>query len=269
MAIYHLSSQIIKRSAGRSSVAAAAYRAAAKLTDQRTGLDHDYTRKRHVDDAVIYLPATAPSAYADRATLWNAVEKKENRKDSQTAREIDVAIPVELTQPQMKNLVAGFVKQQFVDEGMIADVCYHHLDGTNPHCHIMLTMREVTKDGFGKKNRDWNDKKRLQQWRRAWESHANHALAQSGSKATIDHRTLKAQGIDRAPEKHLGTEVNQMIKRGEIPDRAVPTMLKRLRQQLKDVQNEIKRLMNTVRNRHGQRSGRGVAIESRRRPKPS
>lgn len=255
MAIYHLSTQIIKRSAGRSSVAAAAYRAAEKLKDVRAGILHDYTRKKGVDESVIYLPTSAPREYENRETLWNAVEQKENRKDAQLSREIDVAIPCGLSHPEMKQLVSHYVKQQFVNEGMIADVCYHDLDSGNPHCHIMLTMRHVDADGFRQKNRKWNDKTKLQQWREAWTYHANTALENSGSRSRIDHRTLKEQGINREPEKHLGPAVHQMVKRGQVPDRAVSTVLKRLRERLKVVQEEIKRLMTANRNGRGVRQG--------------
>lgn len=151
MAIYHLSSQIIKRAKGRSAVAASAYRAGVKLLDERTGLTHDYSRKAGCNEAIILAPEHAPEWMLTRETLWNGVELKESRKDAQVAREIDIALPVELPPHKMKVLVKDYVKTQFVDSGMIADVAYHHLGGHNPHCHIMLTMRDIMGNGFGLK----------------------------------------------------------------------------------------------------------------------
>lgn len=247
MAIYHLSTQVVKRSEGLSVVAGAAYRAGAQLTDERTGITHDYTRKPHVDGSMIYLPAQAPRKFTDRETLWNAVEQKEKRGDAQLAREINIAIPKELTIAQMQTLVEDYVQQQFVDEGMIADVCYHDLHRHNPHCHILLTMRDITAEGFGNKNRAWNNKQVLQQWRQSWTYHANDALAQAGHHARIDHRTLKAQGIDREPEQHLGQVVNYMVQRGDVPRRGIKTMLQRIRKELQALKVDVIRLMRAGR----------------------
>ncbi|WP_181946260.1 MobA/MobL family protein, partial [Klebsiella pneumoniae] len=134
MAIYHLSMKIISRSSGYSAVASAAYRSGSLMLDERTGLTHDYTRKSGVAE---------PAWCTNRAELWNAVEKAERRKNSQLAREIELAIPHELPQDAARETVLAFVRENFVSQGMIADVAFHHMDKTNPHAHIMLTTRAV------------------------------------------------------------------------------------------------------------------------------
>ncbi|WKR68475.1 MobQ family relaxase [Escherichia coli] len=168
MAIYHLSMKIISRSSGYSAVASAAYRSGSLMLDERTGLTHDYTRKSGVAEAVILTPATAPAWCTNRAELWNAVEKAECRKNSQLAREIELAIPRELPQDAARETVLAFVRENFVSQGMIADVAFHHMDKTNPHAHIMLTTRAVGPAGFGGKVRDWNDRTHAETWRASW-----------------------------------------------------------------------------------------------------
>ena len=160
MADYRLSAQVIKRSDGRSAIAAAAYRSAERLLDERTGLTSDYSRKDGVTHAEIVAPDNTPDWMHDRAQLWNAVEAVERRKDAQLAREVQLSLPHELTDEQRKELVLGFVKEQFVAKGMIADIAIHapSADGDqrNHHAHVMLTMRTLTNEGFGNKARDWN-----------------------------------------------------------------------------------------------------------------
>ncbi|WP_192824711.1 MobA/MobL family protein, partial [Escherichia coli] len=117
-------------------VASAAYRSGSVIPDDRTGLIHDYTRKRGVDDAVILTPANVPSWCSDRSVLWNAVEKAEQRRNSQLAREIELAIPREISREAAREAVLAFVRENFVSRGMIADVAFHHMDRTNPHAHI-------------------------------------------------------------------------------------------------------------------------------------
>jgi len=95
------------------------------------------------------------------------------------AREVEVALPVELTADQQRELVLGFVRSQLVDAGMVADIAIHHADGDNPHAHILLTMRDIGPDGFGK-NRAWNDKQLLEIWREQWAEHTNRALEKAG-----------------------------------------------------------------------------------------
>jgi hypothetical protein len=125
-----------------------------------------------------------------------------------------VALPCELTPDQNLKLIRGFVQSQFVDKGMIADLAIHHAKGENPHAHILLTTREITPQGFGQKNRDWNKTEALEDWRKSWQEQANIALSTAGHECRIDHRTLEAQGIERIPQIHLGAKVNEMEKRG-------------------------------------------------------
>ena len=219
MAIYHLAVQIIKRSAGRSATAAAAYRAHEKIEDERTGLTHDYTRRRGEVEAFILAPDQAPDWAHDRAALWNEAEAAEKRKDAQVAREINVALPVELTPAQQRDLIERYAKNLYVADGMIADVAIHRDHEENPHAHIMLTTREITAEGFGQKNRTWNDKELLEEWRHGWEVMANHDLERAGHDERIDSRTLEAQGIDRMPTIHEGPAVRQMEQRGIKTDR--------------------------------------------------
>ena len=121
MAIYHCSVKIIGRSSGRSSVAASAYRAGQKITNERDGITHDYTRKTGVAHSEIILPDHAPSEYNDRATLWNAVEKIERRSDSQTAREVEVALPLEFSLKENIEVVKNYINENFISKGMCAD----------------------------------------------------------------------------------------------------------------------------------------------------
>lgn len=223
MAIYHLSAQIIGRSAGRSATAAAAYRAHEKIIDERTGITHDYTRRRGDFESFIMAPDHAPDWAHDRNRLWNEVEKIEKRKDAQLAREINVALPVELTPAQQRDLIHEYVEENMVSRGMIADVAIHHDHPENPHAHIMLTMRDISADGFGKKNREWNPDFRFGQvkdagkyidWREAWANLTNEHLSFYRHETRIDHRTLEAQGIDRLPTIHEGPAVRQMEQRG-------------------------------------------------------
>ncbi len=215
MAIYHYSVGIISRSKGRSATAAAAYRAAERIEDIRTGEIHDYRKKKGVDEKFILAPVQAPDWVYNRQKLWNEVELGERRKDSQLSREINVAIPVELSKVQQVELVKEFVQKEFVNEGMVADVAFHNLSNHNPYAHIMLTMREIDKDGFSKKKQTaWNRRELLEKQREAWAVHANRALEKAQVDEKIDHRSLEAQGINRIPQIHLGANVNAMMKRG-------------------------------------------------------
>ena len=147
MAIYHCSIKVISRGKGKSAVAAAAYRAGEKITNEFDGMTHDYTHKGGVVHTEILLPDHAPAEYTDRAVLWNEVEKIEKAKNAQLAREIEIALPRELTREQGISLVRKYVKRHFVAAGMCADVCLHDTGGGNPHAHIMLTMRPIDERG--------------------------------------------------------------------------------------------------------------------------
>ena len=235
MAIYHLHVSMVKRSSGRSSVAAAAYRSAEKLKSEHDNVTHDYspksssvnasayrsgeklgeydyTRKQGVVHTEILLPENAPQEYADRATLWNAVEQSEKRRDAQTARDIDIALPIEFDRQEQIMLVRDYVKENFVDKGMCADFAIHDKEDGNPHAHILLTTREVTEKGFCKKNRDWNSTKQLKEWRENWANACNKRLREFNKH--IDHRTLKAQGIEREPTIHVGVVAKYMERKG-------------------------------------------------------
>lgn len=219
MAIYHLNAQVISRGKGRSVIAAAAYRAGTRLKDELQGLIYDYKQKGGVVYTEIFLPAHAPARLRVRETLWNEVDREEKRKDAQTAREMNVALPVELDREEQEELVRNFARSM-TDEGMIADVAIHDKEDGNPHAHIMLTTREIGSDGtWGKKNRDWNKKEVLEGWRVRWEEMANDALQKAGSEERIDHRSNEARGIEKLPTIHEGFAAREMEKRGEVSDR--------------------------------------------------
>jgi len=195
IAIYHLSIKIISRGKGKSAVAASAYRSAEKITNEYDGMIHDYTKKGGVTHTEILLPDHAPKKYFDRSTLWNAVEKIEKNKNSQLAREIELALPAELSSEQNLSLVREYVNQNFVSVGMCADICIHDKKDGNPHAHIMLTMRPFEEDGsWGAKSKkeymldengekiilksgeyksrkinstDWNDQTKAEEWRKS------------------------------------------------------------------------------------------------------
>jgi len=147
MAIYHLEAKVINRGNGRSACAAAAYMSCSRIYNDYDGIQHDYTRKQGLVWQRVFLPENAPSAWQDREILWNAVEETEKTKDSRLAREFVAALPIELNQEQWKAVVSQFVMEQFVTDGMCADVCIHDTDGHNPHAHIMLTVRPLDEHG--------------------------------------------------------------------------------------------------------------------------
>ena len=147
MAIYHLEAKVISRGVGRSAVAASAYMSCSRIYNDYDGIQHDYTRKQGLVYEQVLLPPQAPPEWADRSVLWNAVEEAEKTKDSRLAREIIVALPIELSKKQNISLITEFVKDNFVNDGMCADICIHDTDGHNPHAHIMLTVRPLDENG--------------------------------------------------------------------------------------------------------------------------
>ena len=194
MAIFHLDFKILKRSEGRSSVAKAAYHARCRITDERTGDTYDYSRRTDLYGHFILAPVNAPEHIVkDSTALWNEVERVERQQNGQTARYFDVAIPAELNNDEKKKLVLEYCQKNFVDKGMIADIAFHDLDSDNPHAHVMLTLKTIGPEGFGKKERSWNDRKMSVLWRESWASMANSYLAAAGSSERIDHRSLQAQ----------------------------------------------------------------------------
>ncbi|MES2443797.1 MAG: Ti-type conjugative transfer relaxase TraA [Pseudomonadota bacterium] len=218
MAIYHFSAKVISRAAGSSALASAAYRSASRLYDQRLDRHHDFSNKAGVVHSEVMLPDGAPEHLSDRERLWNDVEAAELRKDAQLAREIEFAIPREMTKAQGIELARDFVRDEFVDRGMIADLNVHWdvaADGQpRPHAHVMLTMRDVGEDGFGSKNRDWNRTDLLERWRERWSEHVNARLAELDIDARVDHRSLEAQGIDLEPQHKIGPAASRMAAQG-------------------------------------------------------
>src|SRR2546430_6073827 len=222
MAIYHLHVKVIGRKAGSSAVASAAYRSASRLRDERLDRSHDFSAKRGVVHSEVLLPENAPEAWSDRKRLWNDVEAFEIRKDAQLAREVEFALPRELTQAQGIELARDFAQAGFVDQGMIADLNVHWdmaEDGSlKPHAHVMLTMRAVNvdgdKNGFGPKVRDWNRTEMVERWRERWAALANERLAELDIDARIDHRSLEAQGIALEPQNQIGAPAQRIDGEG-------------------------------------------------------
>ena len=242
IAIYHCSIKIVSRGKGKSAVAAAAYRAGEKLTNEWDGLTHDYTKKGGVVHSEILLPAHAPPAFSDRSTLWNSVEEAEKSNNAQLAREVEIALPVELSREEQIRLVREYCSSQFVSKGMCADFNIHDTGGGNPHAHILLTMRpmdergkwlpkskkEYVLDENGERVKlpsgryktrkvdlvDWNNQENAEVWRKAWADLTNDFLERNGSPERIDHRSNAERGIDELPTVHMGVAACQMEKKG-------------------------------------------------------
>ncbi len=203
----------ISRSKQQSAVASAAYRAGEKLEDKRVGETFDYTRKQSVEATRIIAPSPAPDWVMDRATLWNTVEATEKRKDAQLAREVQVAIPDELPKEVREQLVWDFCQDNFVSMGMIVDVAIHGPTKENPrnwHWHGMLTMRTIGPDGFGLKERSWNENQHVERWKRNWETACNAALEQIGSSTRVDMRSIEER---HAEQLRFATEATNWIDR--------------------------------------------------------
>ena len=242
IAIYHCNISIVSRGKGKSAVAAAAYRSGEKLTNEWDGMTHDYTRKGGVVHTEIMLPPHAPPSFSDRSTLWNSVELYEKAGNAQLAREIDAALPIELSREEQIRLVREYCSSQFVSRGMCVDFAIHDTNSGNPHCHIMLTMRPLDERGAwaakSKKEYDldengerirlpsgrykthkidltgWNDKDNTLLWRKAWADFTNDFLERNGSPERIDHRSNAERGIDEIPTVHMGVAACQMEKKG-------------------------------------------------------
>jgi ATP-dependent exoDNAse (exonuclease V) alpha subunit len=233
MAIYHLSIKPVARSAGRSAPAAAAYRSATRILDAATGEVHDYRRKRGVEASEILLPTQASGAAwaQDRAALWNAAEAAEARKDGRVAREYEVALPAELTPAQRLALAREFGQALADRFGVAVDVAVHrpHREGDvrNHHAHLLATTRQVGEGGLAAKaTPELSDSKRARQGlsrskeevaelRAQWAALTNEHLQRHGHTARVDHRSLKAQGIEREVSSHLGPIVMERLRRGK------------------------------------------------------
>ena len=224
VAIFHLSVKTVSRSAGRSSTAAAAYRAGVEITDRQTGEVHDYRRKSGIESAELFLPAGAPKWVTDRAELWNAAEKSETRKNSTVAREFEVALPAELSADQRRELAHDFSKALVKKYGFAADCAIHAPgkdgDSKNHHAHILCSTRKLTAEGFTAKTRELDDRAtgaaQVVECRELFASMTNAALERAGQSVRVDHRSLEAQGIDREPTEHLGPSASAIERRGEV-----------------------------------------------------
>lgn len=210
MAIFHFSAQVASRSAGKSAVAMSAYRSGEEIKDERTGEKKFYPRQV-APETIILAPKHAPEWVYDRSRLWNEVEKAEKRVDAQLCREINIALPKEFDNELQTRVVTDYIQSNFVDRGMVADIAIHRDDTENPHFHVMLTMREITSEGFGKKDRSWNEKRLVEEWREKWSEAANRYLAPD---AQIDHRSHEARELEVLPTVHEGHIVRSMEERG-------------------------------------------------------
>lgn len=255
------------------------------MTSDYDGITHDYTKKRGVVMTEILLSKNAPIQYYNRSRLWNAVEKVEKAKNAQLAREIEVSIPKELKFREGYNLVNEFCNSNFVDKGMIADICFYDKGDGNPHAHIMLTVRPFNEDRsweskqkkeyildengekiYDKKKRqykcksvpttDWNDRGNVEKWRMSW-AECNKYLEKSGHDERIDHRSYERQGLEILPTKHLGTVASQMEKRNIKTDRGeanrhikmVNKMIRFCNEGILKLKEEAKQLAQSVKNK--------------------
>ncbi|MFT9291433.1 Ti-type conjugative transfer relaxase TraA [Gluconobacter oxydans] len=234
MAIYHLSVKLISRATGRSAVAAAAYRSASRLEDDRLQRTHDFTNKTGVVHSEILLPTGAPERWTDRSVLWNEVERTETRRDAQLAREVEFALPRELPKYAAIALAQDFVREQFVALGMVADLNVHWDSGEEdgllrPHAHVMLSLRGIEevsgpdsaqkRTGFGLKRREWNRLALLAVWRQRWAEQVNACLAEHDLDLRVDHRSNAARGIALEPQHKVGPAASRRKERGEQSER--------------------------------------------------
>jgi hypothetical protein len=248
MAIFHMSFSNISAGKGRSAIAGAAYRSGKKLFDQKEGRSYFYARSV-MPESFILTPKNAPEWASDRERLWNEVERKDRRANSRYAKEFNVALPVELSEDEQKELLTKYVQENFVDEGMVADVAIHRDHPDNPHAHVMLTNRPFNPDGtWGLKSKrenildengnktytgnsrfprsrkvwlvDWDKKEKINQWRHNWAVSVNQVLEQKNIPDRISEKSFIEQGIDDTPMQHEGInskryerkEFNQQVK---------------------------------------------------------
>ena len=279
MALYHFHVTQIKRSAGQSVTAAAAYRAGEKLHSEYYGTDSDYTRKGGVVHKEIMLPPHAPPTYADRQTLWDAVESAEHGKKAQLAYSFDIALQNEFSLEENIALARRFVSEQFVARGMIADLAVHmpEKDGgiENPHFHVLCPIRPLNPDGtWGAKQRreylfdadgepllddaghqkfnavpttDWGKPETLEAWRQAWAEMCNQKFKEKELDPKIDHRSYARQGIDLIPTIHEGPNVRQMEARGIETDKgALNRWIRKTRRMIANLVIVIRELLAAI-----------------------
>ncbi len=272
MAIYHCSMKIISRGKGKSAVAAAAYRSGTKLVNQWDGMVHDYTHKGGIVHTDILLPAHAPLVFLDRSTLWNSVEKSEKNRNAQLAREIEIALPNELSRAEQLRLVQNYCAH-FVEAGMCVDYAIHapKKQQENVHAHILLTLRSIQSNGEweakcrkaydldehgkrisngkgGWKNHrvnvtDWNDPNKAEQWRKLWATMVNQSLTENHLSERVDHRSFARQGVKQIPSIHMGVAATQMEKRGIATEKGnVNRSIAKQNQMLREVKARLYRL---------------------------
>lgn len=302
MSIYHCSIKNGSRAKGQSAIAAAAYRSGSKLTDKEVGIVSDYTRKGGVVFSEISLCNNAPAEYADRETLWNAVHEIEKAKNARLWREIEVALPIELSREEQIATVRQYVAK-LVEKGMCADWSLHDKGDGNPHAHIMLTVRSIKDNGeWAPKSRkvydldkngerifqkvdksgrkqykshkedynDWNAKERVEEWRAAWAECCNERLAERDH---IDYRSYERQGAPFEPTKHEGYVARKIASEGRTApvieyNKGVQernSLLKEIWQQLKELAVQIQQLTQQLnQNKGSEISGRISDLLSRR-----
>jgi ATP-dependent exoDNAse (exonuclease V) alpha subunit len=226
MAIFHFHVGMVQRSRGQSVVAAAADRARVELYDYR--LDRTQSPLQHKKGELpilskVLLPDGAPRSWNDRETLWNDVERSEKRHDAALARELEFALPAELTADQAGNLAYEYVQSVFVTDGMIADLNVHcHIgpdEQKKPYAQVLLTLRRAAASGFGLKERSWNDHRNVTVWRRHWAEMANASLEHYGHSDRIDHRSHAQRGIPLEPQNKIGQHAARRARRGEPSER--------------------------------------------------
>lgn len=248
MAIFHLTSKVISRGKGQSAIASAAYRSGEELYSKRYDKSNFYEREVK-PNSFILKPDHAPEWTLDREKLWNGVEEKEKSNRAQLAREIEIALPIELSHREQNNLAREYIQENFVDEGMVADASIHRDDTGNPHCHIMLTMRpfeengewgnkqmkEYIYDADGNKKRtekgniksrtikltDWDSKDKLNNWRKNWANLTNRHLKNNGFSERISEKSYAEQGLNKEPTIHEGYVARQMKRKGKLADRVL------------------------------------------------
>ncbi|HEL0559380.1 ATP-dependent exoDNAse (exonuclease V) subunit alpha [Streptococcus equi subsp. zooepidemicus Sz105] len=296
MAIYHLSIKIISRSKGKSAVAASAYRSGEKIKNEYDGVVHDFTRKGGIVHTEILLPQNAPQEFSDRGTLWNSVEKIKKSKNSQLAREIEIALPKELSREKQIELVREYVKENFVEVGMCADIALHDKNDGNPHAHILLPMRPLNEDKtWGAKSKkeyildengekvklkngnfktrkinttDWNEQEKAEQWRKAWADITNKYLEENSIQEKMDHRSYQRRSIEQIPTIHLGVSATQMEKKGIATDRGnINREIRHQNKILREITRRIKALLNWIRGIGKEEKTENENIESALPPK--
>jgi len=224
---YHCSVKPVSRSAGRSVVAAAAYRLGESLRDERHATVHDYTRRRGVEATFTVAPPDAPAWAHDPESLWNAAERAETRKNSTLAREVELALPSLLTPDERQRITEKFAGELVDRYNVAVSVAIHapgrNGDDRNFHAHILFTTREMLPEGLGKKTRILDDRKtgphEVIKLRELAADIINQSLADANADIRVDHRSFKDRGIEREPTTHLGPAATEMERRGELSDR--------------------------------------------------